>query len=105
MLASPCMQDPAFGEARARANTIPIAATKQDQSPRPIVTPCSLGRAQLPNKRAVGAAQGTVVVSVGGIVAVADEVGDGGVAQHASPVGQRRATEAQHLTAGEVDVD
>ena len=51
------------------------------------------------------AAQRAVVVGSGGVVALTDEVGDGRITQHTSAVGQRRATETQHLATGEPDVD
>src|ERR1700736_992096 len=89
----------------ARGRTIPSFAMKRDQSlwrpgaapGRPGAAPGSLRRAQLPREVAIAAAaaQRAVVVGIRGVVAVADEVGDGRIAQHASAVRQRRAAEAQ----------
>ena len=55
--------------------------------------------AQMPGEAAIAAAaQRPVVVGVGGIVGMADEVGHRRIAQHSSAVGQRRAAETQHLS-------
>src|SRR5436305_8839794 len=74
----------------------------QSHSARDIL-PGLFRRAQVPRKPALPAvAQRPVIVGVGGVVGVADEIGYGRVAQHSPAVGQRRATEAQHLAVREV---
>ena len=62
--------------------------------------------AQAPGKAMVSAAvQRPAVFGVAEVVGVADEVGHRCVTQHSSAVGQRRATETQHLSIREIDID
>src|SRR5271155_2730554 len=64
------------------------------------------GSAQLSGELAIRAvAQRAIIVGAGGIVGMADQIGDRRVAQHSPAVGQHRAGKAQHLPVGEVDID
>jgi hypothetical protein len=82
------------------------ATAGKDQSHSALDAVSGLFRgAQVPRKPANSAAQRPVIVGIGGIVGIADEVGHRCVAQHSPAIGQRRATEAQHLSVRKVDID